>query len=74
MKHDSLTRESVRLRLIIKQDWRRKALQLERECAVAELLELIDAADSKGRAVILDVVYNHSAIIDNAPPRIGPQP
>src|SRR5919108_394530 len=30
--------------------------------AVAELLQLIDAAHSKGLAVILDVVYNHAAI------------
>jgi 1,4-alpha-glucan branching enzyme len=33
--------------------------------AVAELIQLIDAAHSKGLAVILDVVYNHAAITDN---------
>ena len=33
--------------------------------AVAELIQLIDAAHSKGLAVILDVVYNHAAISDN---------
>lgn len=33
--------------------------------AVTELIQLIDAAHSKGLAVILDVVYNHAAIIDN---------
>jgi 1,4-alpha-glucan branching enzyme len=33
--------------------------------AVAELIQLIDAAHSKGLAVILDVVYNHAATIDN---------
>lgn len=33
--------------------------------AVTELIQLIDAAHSKGLAVILDVVYNHSAVIDN---------
>jgi 1,4-alpha-glucan branching enzyme len=35
------------------------------ELAVSELIQLIDAAHSKGLAVILDVVYNHAAIIDN---------
>jgi 1,4-alpha-glucan branching enzyme len=35
------------------------------ERAVSELLQLIDAAHSKGLAVILDVVYNHGATIDN---------
>jgi 1,4-alpha-glucan branching enzyme len=33
--------------------------------AVAELIQLIDAAHSKGLAVILDVVYNHASIPDN---------
>lgn len=33
--------------------------------AVAELIQLIDAAHSRGLAVILDVVYNHAAISDN---------
>src|ERR1017187_2028943 len=33
--------------------------------AVAELIQLIDAAHSRGLAVILDKVYNHAAIIDN---------
>ena len=33
--------------------------------AVAELIRLIDTAHSKGLAVILDVVYNHAAAIDN---------
>ena len=33
--------------------------------AVAELIQLIDAAHSKGLAVIVDVVYNHGATIDN---------
>ena len=33
--------------------------------AVAELIQLVDAAHSKGLAVILDMVYNHAAIIDN---------
>jgi len=33
--------------------------------AVIELIELIDAAHAKGLAVILDVVYNHAATIDN---------
>ena len=33
--------------------------------AVAELLQLIDAAHSTGLAVILDVVYNHAAITNN---------
>jgi 1,4-alpha-glucan branching enzyme len=33
--------------------------------AVAELLQLIDAAHAKGLAVILDMVYNHAAINDN---------
>jgi 1,4-alpha-glucan branching enzyme len=35
------------------------------ERAVAELIQLIDAAHSKGLAVILDVVYNHASISDN---------
>ena len=35
------------------------------ELAVPQLLELIDAAHSKGLAVILDVVYNHASTIDN---------
>lgn len=35
------------------------------EKAVAELIQLIDAAHSKGLAIILDVVYNHGAQIDN---------
>ena len=35
------------------------------ERAVTELIQLIDAAHSKGLAVILDVVYNHAATIDN---------
>jgi 1,4-alpha-glucan branching enzyme len=33
--------------------------------AVAELIELIDAAHARGLAVILDVVYNHAATTDN---------
>ncbi len=33
--------------------------------AVAELIDLIDTAHSKGLAFILDVVYNHAGIIDN---------
>lgn len=33
--------------------------------AVAELIQLIDIAHSKGLAVILDMVYNHAAITDN---------
>ena len=33
--------------------------------AVAELIDLIDAAHTKGLAIILDVVYNHAATIDN---------
>lgn len=33
--------------------------------AVAQLIQLIDAAHAKGLAVILDMVYNHAAIIDN---------
>jgi 1,4-alpha-glucan branching enzyme len=33
--------------------------------AVTELIQLIDAAHSKGLAVILDVVYNHAAQQDN---------
>jgi len=33
--------------------------------AVAEFLQLIDAAHSKGLAVILDVVYNHAGIDNN---------
>ncbi len=33
--------------------------------ALAELIRLIDAAHSKGLAVVLDMVYNHAAIIDN---------
>ncbi len=33
--------------------------------AVAELIQLIDAAHTKGLAVILDMVYNHAAITDN---------
>ena len=33
--------------------------------AVAELIQLIDTAHSKGLAVILDMVYNHAAITDN---------
>lgn len=33
--------------------------------AVTELIQLIDAAHSRGLAVILDVVYNHAAITDN---------
>ena len=33
--------------------------------AVAELIQLIDAAHSKGLAVILDVVYNHASTVDN---------
>jgi 1,4-alpha-glucan branching enzyme len=33
--------------------------------AVAELIQLIDAAHSKGLAVILDVVYNHASQADN---------
>jgi len=33
--------------------------------AVAELIQLVDAAHSKGLAVILDMVYNHAAINDN---------
>jgi 1,4-alpha-glucan branching enzyme len=33
--------------------------------AVAELIQLIDAAHARGLAVILDVVYNHAATIDN---------
>ena len=33
--------------------------------AAAELIQLIDAAHSRGLAVILDMVYNHAAIIDN---------
>lgn len=33
--------------------------------AVTELLQLIDAAHARGLAVILDVVYNHAATIDN---------
>ena len=35
------------------------------EKAVSELIQLIDAAHSKGLAVILDVVYNHAAIQNN---------
>jgi 1,4-alpha-glucan branching enzyme len=35
------------------------------EGAVTELIQLIDAAHSKGLAVILDVVYNHAGFIDN---------
>lgn len=35
------------------------------ERSVAELIRLIDAAHSKGIAVILDVVYNHAGTIDN---------
>jgi len=35
------------------------------ERAVTELIQLIDAAHSKGLAVIFDVVYNHAATIDN---------
>lgn len=35
------------------------------ERAVADLIQLIDAAHSKGLAVILDVVYNHAGTIDN---------
>ena len=33
--------------------------------AVAELIQLIDAAHAKGLAVILDMVYNHASITDN---------
>jgi 1,4-alpha-glucan branching enzyme len=33
--------------------------------AVAELIQLIDSAHAIGLAVILDVVYNHAATIDN---------
>jgi 1,4-alpha-glucan branching enzyme len=33
--------------------------------AVSEFIQLIDAAHAKGLAVILDVVYNHAAILDN---------
>lgn len=33
--------------------------------AVAELIDLIDTAHSKGLAFILDVVYNHAGITDN---------
>jgi len=33
--------------------------------AVAELIQLIDAAHTRGIAVILDVVYNHAAITNN---------
>jgi 1,4-alpha-glucan branching enzyme len=33
--------------------------------AVAELIQLIDAAHSKGLAVILDMVYNHAGTNDN---------
>lgn len=33
--------------------------------AVAELIQLIDAAHSKGLAVILDMVYNHAGVADN---------
>jgi len=33
--------------------------------AVAELIQFIDAAHSKGLAVILDMVYNHASINDN---------
>jgi len=33
--------------------------------AVFELIQLIDAAHAAGLAVILDVVYNHAAILDN---------
>jgi 1,4-alpha-glucan branching enzyme len=33
--------------------------------AVADLIQLIDAAHSKGLAVILDMVYNHAAITNN---------
>jgi len=33
--------------------------------AVAELLQLIDTAHSKGLAIILDVVYNHAGISNN---------
>jgi 1,4-alpha-glucan branching enzyme len=33
--------------------------------AVAELVQLIDAAHAKGLAVILDMVYNHAAVNDN---------
>ena len=33
--------------------------------AVAELIQLIDSAHAAGLAVILDVVYNHAATIDN---------
>jgi hypothetical protein len=70
VNHDSFTRESVRSRLIVKTGLAPKGPPTgTRECAVADLLELIDAAHSKGLAVILDVVYNHAAIIDNAPPR-----
>jgi 1,4-alpha-glucan branching enzyme len=36
-----------------------------KEKAVAELLQLVDAAHSKGLAIIFDVVYNHAAITDN---------
>ena len=35
------------------------------ELAVSELIRLIDAAHAQGLAVILDVVYNHAATIDN---------
>ena len=35
------------------------------QLAVSELIQLIDAAHSKGLAVIIDVVYNIAAIIDN---------
>jgi len=33
--------------------------------AVAELIQLVDAAHSKGLAVILDAVYNHASVCDN---------
>jgi len=35
------------------------------ETAVSELVRLIDTAHSKGIAVILDIVYNHAAILNN---------